>query len=242
MGAAQTHSILPSTQKPYHSTSNKTHVFFDKWEHMFFHENVLYADIETFFSESDLKGGSTTKAYHSIASIGMHAVGRQGPLIPPEFEAQLFIKDIDCDPFVEFMRKLLRLCMYWRFCKKNPKPLVVKHADDLAFAAASKCQLCGEFFEGQVVKCRDHNHYTGEFRAALCNFCNIAARTSQDLRVFAHNGTGLARLMTIDMDLRGFAGTPEEWLDEDQDVIPLRSCNINVLAESSKKLRSIISN
>ena len=63
---------LPSTMKPYHKDTNKTHVFFQNWWQTIFHENVVYADIETFFSEATMEVSSNTKAYgenNSIASI-----------------------------------------------------------------------------------------------------------------------------------------------------------------------------
>ena len=237
--------------KPYQTSTTKTHVFFENWWQVFFHENVVYADIETFFGATTMDVSLNTKAYSqnkTIASIGMHAVGREGLDIPSEFKAQIFVSG-DCDPFVEFLRRLLRLCIYWRSCKKNPKPLEMTPENEATFAATSACQHCEVLFGGDVVKCRDHNHYTGAFRAALCSDCNKAAHTPRELRVFTHNGTGydhhfyilaLAKIKTMGGTLCDFAGAPEEWLDfGGQDNVALSAFRLDVLGESAEKIRCI---
>ena len=241
---------LPSVHRK--DPRDKTRVFFENWHHTFMHELVVYADIETFFSS--LEEPSKLKAYgenRAIASIGMHAVAREGLSIPEEFQATIFINDGICDPFFEFMRKLLRLCIYWRFCKKNVKQLVMKPVDQEAFDNARYCQHCQEVFGRYVVKCKDHNHYTGEYRSALCSPYNVKASTPRELRVFTHNGTGydhhffimgLARLAAMDMNLRTFTGVPTEWLAGDKDThfdVDFSAFKLDVLAESSEKLRCI---
>ena len=239
---------LPSTQNP----RDKTHVFFGNWHQTFMHELMVYADIETFFT--DLDSTSKLKAYgenRSIASIGLHAVGRQGLTVPPEFQAQIFVSDGTCDPFFEFMRKLLRLCVYWRYCRKNLQQLVMRPEDNEAFEQKWRCEHCGVQFGKDVVKCRDHNHYTGEYRAALCSPCNAKAAAPKELRVFTHNGTGydhhfyllgLARFMNSGLDLRDFIGAPVEWLRGDADshfAVDVSTFKLDVLAESSEKMRCI---
>jgi len=239
---------LPSVKNP----RDNTHVFFGNWHHTFMHELVVYADIETFFN--DLEADTNLKAYgenRTIASIGMHAVGRQGLTVPEEFQAQVFVSDGSYDPFFAFMSKLLRLCMYWRFCRKNQQQLVMRPADKEAFDKAFCCQHCGVYFGKDVIKCKDHNHYTGEYRAALCSPCNAKACTPKELRVFTHNGTGydhhfyilgLARLMNAGLDFRTFTGAPAAWLQGDAEThfaVDFNTFNLDVLAESSEKIRCI---
>ena len=241
---------LPSTKNVSKKGDlmDKVSVEFENWHHTFMHELIVYADIETFFT-----GLNDTKEYgenRHIASIGMHAVGRQGLLVPEEFQAQIFLND-GFDPFFAFMSKLLRLCVYWRFCKKKQERLVMRPQDTEVFEKAAFCAHCGiPFADRGVVKCKDHNHYTGEFRGALCSPCNAKACTPKELRVFTHNGTGydhhfymlgLSRLQSSGIDMRTFIGAPAEWLIEgpEQYAITLESFKINVLAESSEKIRCI---
>jgi hypothetical protein len=221
------------------------------------HENVVYADIETFFGalEDDGTVRTNTKAYgenRAIASIGMHTVGRQGLVIPEEFQAQLFINDGRCDPFVEFIRRLLKLCVYWRHCRRNIKPAFATPEQKEAHEMAMYCQHCQAPFSRFAVKCLDHNHYTGEYRSTLCDSCNCKARTPTELRVFTHNGTGydhhfyvlgLAHIMSMDLSLRDFVDAPAAWYEDTalgrQDEIPLNTMNLSVLAQSKEKFRSI---
>ena len=239
---------LPSEVKKY----DKTHVFFGNWQHTFMHELVCYADIETFFNT--VEETSTLRAYgenRGLASIGFHAVGRQGLTVLPEFQAQIFVSDGSCDPFFEFMRKLLRLCIFWRYCRNNAVRLLMRPQDREKFELTPHCEHCGIFFDEKVVKCQDHNHYTGEYRAALCLSCNGKARNPKELRVFTHNGTGydhhfyllgLARFMNAGLNLRDFVDAPALWFQGDKEShfdIEISKFNLKVIAESSEKVRCI---
>lgn len=238
---------LPSKE----NAKDKCIVRFENHHQRIFYDRVVYKDIETFFDKTD-PDSSNTKAYgenRHIASIGLHAVTREGLTVPDEFCAQLFVRDGNCDPFTESMRKLLRLCTYFRWVDRNEKPLVMSTSDEEAFEAATSCEFCGVKFGEDVTKCRDHNHHTGLYRAALCSRCNGKACTPKTVRVFTHNGTGydhhfyilgLARLKSKGGNLREFIGAPEDWLTEEDEVdVDMSDMKLDVLAESSEKIRSI---
>ena len=122
-------------------------------------------------------------------------------------------------------------------------------ATQQAFDEAAKCEHCKTLFGPNVPKCRDHDHVTGEYRAALCTGCNAKARTPNKLKVFTHNGTGydhhfyilgLARLTNcVKEDFRSFTSAPAEWMAESERMPYFQSWKIDTIAESSEKIRCI---
>ncbi|XP_050440025.1 uncharacterized protein LOC126845412 [Adelges cooleyi] len=44
------------------------------------------------------------------------------------------------------------------------------------FDKTSRCESCSVSFGDKCAKVRDHNHWTGKFRAVLCNRCNLQRR------------------------------------------------------------------
>jgi len=54
------------------------------------------------------------------------------------------------------------------------------------FNNATKCYICNVTF-GDVVKCRDHCHFTGKYMGAACQQCNLRRRRPKKLKIFVHN-------------------------------------------------------
>ena len=62
--------------------------------------------------------------------------------------------------------------------------------DKQCFENATRCSECSDSFGPLKKKVRDHNHHTGEFRAALCNFCNLQKKTLLFIPLYCHNLSG----------------------------------------------------
>ena len=71
--------------------------------------------------------------------------------------------------------KLIEKLQYWEvdFGKRirNIEPMEMTAQDELDFAAATDCSLCGKPLDGRRV--RDHDHQTGQYRGAAHNLCNL---------------------------------------------------------------------
>ncbi len=245
-------SQLPARLPSERIKGDKLRVYFTDEHKSFMHPITVYADIETFYRTENFDLSQNTKGYganRSIASIGFHAVGCQGLPIPEEFQAQIIINEGVGDPFIEFMRRLLRLCLYWRFVRRNQEKISMTPQTWRAFNKAEACEHCGTPFGPKVAKCRDHDHLTGAYRAALCSGCNAKAYQPNVLKVLTHNGTGydhhfyilgLARLQKyVTETLREFTQVPEEWLSSEESVPNFQQWKVDTLAESSEKLRCI---
>ena len=64
---------------------------------------------------------------------------------------------------------------------KNPKTMIFKSKDQKDFQSATKCHICEQkLFKdketGRILKVRDHCHFTGEYRGAAHNECNLKCK------------------------------------------------------------------
>ena len=71
----------------------------------------------------------------------------------------------------------------------EPKKMILTKEDEKQFNIASDCWICGEEL-GNDVKVRDHCHYTGRYRGAAHNSCNLKYSKPKGVPVFFHNLTG----------------------------------------------------
>ena len=68
------------------------------------------------------------------------------------------------------------------------KKMVFTREDEKQFNKASDCWICGEELGNDRV--RDHCHYTGRYRGAVHNSCNLKYSKPKSVPVFFHNLTG----------------------------------------------------
>ena len=68
------------------------------------------------------------------------------------------------------------------------KPMIFTEEDKQEFINASDCWICGEYLGNDRV--RDHCHYTGLYRGAAHNSCNLKYRKPNNISVFFHNLAG----------------------------------------------------
>ena len=71
---------------------------------------------------------------------------------------------------------------------KEPKKMIFTEEDRKQFNKASDCWICGEALENDRV--RDHCHFTGRYRGAAHNSCNLKYRKPNNVSVFFHNLSG----------------------------------------------------
>ena len=167
---------------------------FKKYQHMLYHHCVIPADFETDWHPDDkgtMRGEKTTLLGRNknVISAAYAAIGSEGFEVPCEHKAWLYRGP---NPMSAFLISLLRLYRVYHEAKSNPKKIIMTDADVQAHAESIKCSYCNSDFEdsGALLKCADHNHFTGAYRTAACSSCNSKARLSNELVILFHNGGG----------------------------------------------------
>ena len=77
----------------------------------------------------------------------------------------------------------------------NPKPLKLTPEEEKDFKSAKVCHICEQEFgvyekTGEIFRVRDHCHFTGKYRGAAHNRCNLKCRKPLILPVVFHNLQG----------------------------------------------------
>ena len=88
-----------------------------------------------------------------------------------------------------FLEKLTEVTkgIYNDFYRK-PKPLILSREEQKSFNKAVICHICNE--ELKEDKVRDHCHFTGKYRGAAHNKCNLMCKKPKVLPVIFHNLQG----------------------------------------------------
>ena len=105
------------------------------------------------------------------------------------------------------------------------EPIIWGNGDREKYEAATRCYSCNQEFSELIEenhKVADHCHYSGYFRGAACNNCNIQLKFDEyKLPVYFHNGKGF--------DFHFLVQNMGKYVKE----------NINVLPNSMEKFLSI---
>ena len=247
---------LPSTRNP----KDKCEVYFKNTKNTFLHNVMVYSDIETYRAPLDKKMGRSkvTGENRHAASIGYHTVAEGFP-VQDEFQNHLFVDlgggrvDVgggvvkeQTNVFTEYVRSLCRLVLSWDQIRKNQQRIAMTKEAWRVFNEATVCAHCGNAFKSKADKCRDHDHVTAAFRAALCRGCNAKARIPTTIPVGTHNSTnydnafyvrGIARLQAsaeAQMGIHEFVG-----LEPQEKDVPIYKWTMDLVATSSEKFKSI---
>ena len=68
-------------------------------------------------------------------------------------------------------------------------PMILSQKEQNNFLESTNCYMCDVYFDGNVVKCRDHSHQTSKYLGAACQSCNLRRQRPKKLKIFAHNGS-----------------------------------------------------
>ena len=71
--------------------------------------------------------------------------------------------------------------------KKKMIPLTTK--EEIDYYKQKICYICKKEFDKQNYKVRDHCHYTGKYRGAAHNICNLRYKIPKEVPVVFHNGS-----------------------------------------------------
>ena len=156
---------------------------------------VVYADFECFIRPIDTcepnPENSYTKQYqkHTPASFSYYIkcfddkIYSQKPVT--------YTAKSEGDDVAEIFVKMLEIdikAIYQRF--DQPEKMVFGNEDEEEYEKATDCWICHGKFNENDKKVRDHCHFTGKFRGAAHNSCNLKYKKPKFIPVVFHNLSG----------------------------------------------------
>ena len=177
---------------------------------------VVYADFECFTKPSPNPKESFNYNYqkHEPSGFCFYVKGIVDKKIKPIIYTKTSEKEDISKVFVEKLTEVTR-GIYNDFYLK-PKPLRLTREEQKLFDTAQICHICNkELGEDRV---RDHCHFTGKYRGAAHNKCNLMFKKPKILPVIFHNLQGydahlfIKQLAKLEGDLNCIPSTEEKYI------------------------------
>ena len=192
---------------------------------------VVYADFECFTKPIHNCSPNPEDSYnynyqkHEPSGFCFYIKG----IVPNTFEPIIYTKTKNEDNVPEiFVSKLEKIThkLYNDFYRR-PKPLKLTKEEQISFEKATVCHICQKPFEQGVAgdaiprladKVRDHCHFSGQYRGAAHNSCNLQCRKPMILPVVFHNLQGydahlfIKKLSSIPRELNCIPSTEEKYI------------------------------
>ena len=176
---------------------------------------AIYADFESLIKPLDVCDPDPEKSYtkkyqkHEPVSFCYYIKSFNESVYKSKLRSYIKSKEEDADAmdtFINWLESDVR-----EIANLENKDMIFTKENEKEFINASNCWICGEYMGNDRV--RDHCHFTGKFRGAACNSCNLKLRRQNNISVFFHNLTGYDSHLFIKK-----LGTPEK--KENIDCIP----------------------
>ena len=175
---------------------------------------AVYADFESLIKPLDNcdpdPNKSYTKKYQKHEPISFsYYIAVNGDFFKPVLRKYTKTKPEDADAmdiFIKWLEEDVK-----DIANIEPKEMIFTEEDIKHFNNASDCWICGEELGNDRV--RDHCHFTGRYRGAAHNSCNLKYRKPKNISVFFHNLSGYDSHLFIKK-----IGTPNK--NENIDCIP----------------------
>ena len=176
---------------------------------------AIYADFESLIKPLDVCDPDPNKSYtkkyqkHEPVSFCYYIKSFDESVYTSKLRCYIKTREQDADAmdtFINWLESDVR-----EIANLENKDMIFTPENEKEFINALNCWICGEYMGNDRV--RDHCHFTGKFRGAACNSCNLKLRRQDNISVFFHNLSGYDSHLFIKK-----LGTPEE--KENIDCIP----------------------
>ena len=190
---------------------------------------VVYADFECFTKPISSCQPNPEKSYtqgyqkHEPSGYCLYLKGLDG--IKVNYKPIVYTKKTEDENISEKFIKHVRLITHsiYRKYYTNPKSLKLTPEEEKDFRSAKVCHICEQDLNvdektGIIFKVRDHCHFTGKYRGAAHNECNLKCRKPLILPVIFHNLQGydshlfIKQLAKISGDLSCIPSTEEKYI------------------------------
>ena len=153
---------------------------------------VVYADFECFTKPMNSCSPNPKESYnynyqkHEPSGFCFYVKGIVDKKIKPIIYTKKSEDEDIAKVFVEKLTEVTKGIYNDFYCR--PKPLRLTSAEQKSFEEAKTCHICN--CELKKEKVRDHCHFTGEYRGAAHNKCNLMCKKPKVLPVIFHNLQG----------------------------------------------------
>ena len=190
---------------------------------------AIYADFECFTLPMNSCQPNPEKSYtqgyqkHEPSGYCLYLKGLDGMEV--NFKPLVYKKKTeDEDISKRFIKHVIKLtCKIYQEYYSKPKPYNLTPQEEKDFQSATKCHICEQkLFKnketGQILKVRDHCHFTGKYRGAAHNQCNLKCKKPPILPVIFHNLQGydshffIKQLAKVSGDLSCIPSTEEKYI------------------------------
>ena len=160
---------------------------------------VIYCDYETYHKEvNGTRGNAEVKFVQVPFTFTIVPVSTL-----PEFQLEpiTYCGEDAEKVFVNELEKI-RDAFHKKFARK--RKMVFGEKEQEHYFAQKEIYNCKKEFGVGVRKVRDHSLFTGEYRGALCNRCNIRLKRTWRIPVYAHNMSNFdSHVFTLELNGRG---------------------------------------
>ena len=169
-----------------------TYLRFNNFHHSGKAPFAVYADFESLIKPIDNCDLNPNKSYtkkyqkHEPISFSYYILCSIDGVYKPVLRkyTQTKPEDVDAiDVFIKWLEEDVKA-----IANIEPKQMIFTEEDIKHFNNASGCWICGKELRNDRV--RDHCHFTGRYRGAAHNSCNLKYRKPKNISVFFHNLSG----------------------------------------------------
>ena len=154
---------------------------------------AIYADFECIVKPIDSCKPDPNKSYtlkyqkHEPVSFVYYIKSFNESVYKSRLRSYVREKEEDPDVIDVFINKLEKDVK--KISELGNKKMIITEEEEEQFKQASNCWICGKKLNLED-RVRDHCHYTGKYRGAAHNICNLKYSKPNNISVFFHNLTG----------------------------------------------------
>ena len=170
-----------------------TYLQFDKFFNTEKAPFVIYADFESLIKPLKSCDPNPNKSYtnkhqiHEPISFNYYIKSFNESVYKSKREKYIQEKEEGPDAMLTFIERLEEDVR--KIAELGNKKMIITDEEEEQFNKASNCWICGKYLNIDD-RVRDHCHYTGRYRGAAHNKCNLNYRKQNNITVFFHNLAG----------------------------------------------------
>ena len=154
---------------------------------------AIYADFESLIKPLDNcepnPNNSYTNKYQKHEPLSFVYYIKSFNEIVYKSKLKFYVKEKEEDPdvidtFINWLEEDVKT-----IAELGNRKMIITVEEQEQFNQASNCWICKKKLNLQD-RVRDHCHFTGRYRGAACNICNLKYRKPNNISVFFHNLTG----------------------------------------------------